>query len=584
MNKSTLSPHWLQQHTSAELRQALIDWQPNATKVFGQTWSSPQELEWLYRTQTGLIVWRDHPLSEQHDDMKRDPVRTGQRHADEWRVKLEVAKAKVFGVDFSRTYVLGINEPHVWDALPQTVDYTVAFLDRLTSYGLRGGALNLSVGWPGNNGPDTPPDWSPYKPIEAAIKRGGHALLLHEYWDVAGPEKMRGWWAERFRHCPWDVPIIIGECGIDRWVDPTNMNQPHTARGWQPWISADEYMRQLAQYDEWCQADGRIIGAQVFTFDYNDKQWESFDVALNGMRERIISHVRASGPATPKPDPKPEPEPEPTPTLAIVDLVGTLPVHPTERYAKRSQPVTNVVIHHSVTRSDAPATNIARFHVNSRGWPGIGYHYIIDGKGNIQRTNTEDTVSYHAGKANPYSIGVCLLGTFTDGRLPLKAQMQAAAFLCADILTRYGLTVDAIIGHKEAPGASTMCPGDQWTTGANWKRALQDMVRQLTKQPPGAHTELYMLLYQFDGGTWAQSDYLGAVNYVGKFRPTIGFSVDDAMKAKQVLIVGGPLGISEQDENRIRAAGAQVGRANGKDEADTAAILNRLAATGTPLP
>ena len=70
-------------------------------------------------------------------------------------------------------------------------------------------------------------------------------------------------------------------------------------------------MRQLAQYDEWCQADGRIIASQVFTFDYNDKQWESFDVALNGMRERIISHVRASGPATLKPDPEPEPEPKP---------------------------------------------------------------------------------------------------------------------------------------------------------------------------------------------------------------------------------------------------------------------------------
>jgi hypothetical protein len=89
--------------------------------------------------------------------------------------------------------VVGINEPPVWEALQATVAYTVAFLDQCKAVGLKAGALNLSVGWPANNGPDTAPDWAPYVPVLAAIERGGHYLVLHEYWADQGPTEMWGW-------------------------------------------------------------------------------------------------------------------------------------------------------------------------------------------------------------------------------------------------------------------------------------------------------------------------------------------------------------------------------------------------------
>ena len=72
----------------------------------------------------------------------------------------------------------------------------------------------------------------------------------------------------------------------------------------------------------------------------------------------------------------------------------------------------------------------------------------------------------------------------------------------------------------------------------------------------------------------------GAINYIARFKPTAGFSVDDAKAAQYVTIVGGVAGVSQQAEDALRAAGSRVERIAGKDFADTKAILDRLAESG----
>jgi len=105
--------------------------------------------------------------------------------------------------------------------------------------GLKGGALNLSVGWPDNTGPDTPVDWVPYGSVLDAIVRGGHMLVLHEYWAHEGPDYNWRWWAGRYAQCPWKVPILIGECGVDQYVAGAEFVGK---RGWASWMGADEYV------------------------------------------------------------------------------------------------------------------------------------------------------------------------------------------------------------------------------------------------------------------------------------------------------------------------------------------------------
>lgn len=248
------------------------------------------------------LVLRSHAMSEQKGDVMRDVAGTGARHAGEWRMHVDTlrAEAQRRGLPFppdSQLLVLGINEP-VLDApgaLP--VDqrmaemrkraaeldlYTEAFLDTCARLGLVAGALNLSVGWPtnwdlpGHPLPGAAPDWSLFPRSYAAIKRGKHFLFLHEYWDNRGPAVGWGWWAGRYQQCPWDVPIIIGECGLDMYVSKGDSVAKEN-RGWRGWLKPEGYLAQLCEYHERVLLDPRIHSIQPYTSDFSHP-WSSFDL------------------------------------------------------------------------------------------------------------------------------------------------------------------------------------------------------------------------------------------------------------------------------------------------------------------
>jgi N-acetyl-anhydromuramyl-L-alanine amidase AmpD len=144
--------------------------------------------------------------------------------------------------------------------------------------------------------------------------------------------------------------------------------------------------------------------------------------------------------------------------------------HPTRRYATRAaDSITHVVVHHSVARADAPPIAIARYHVGHNGWPGAGYHYYVLGDGTIFRFWPDTTLSYHAGRANGYSIGICLAGVLTHCAPP-ETQLDALAGLVRYLATLHGIDRANVKGHREMPGATTVCPGHAWLT--DWKARL----------------------------------------------------------------------------------------------------------------
>lgn len=308
-----LSVYWTPHHRRPADYEYMLALQPAVVKLMD---AGPPDYQWVRLNLPGsLVIARDWALSEQKSDMLADPVGTGSRHAWEWSEKCDD-----LGFDPGNTLVLGINEPPVWDAgvIPALVAYTVAFLDGCKSHGLRGGALQLSVGWPANIGEGTAPDWGPYTPVEAAIKRGNHALVLHEYWADAGPSENWGWWGGRFMKCPWDVPIIIGETGVDMYVKFGGGYQGN--RGWQGHMNAYAYGAQCAEYVHLCQQDARFFAATVFETDYAAGEWQSFDTEP-AWRE-LVTESQGLPPAqwylggvpTPEP-PMPTPQPPQTGTL-----------------------------------------------------------------------------------------------------------------------------------------------------------------------------------------------------------------------------------------------------------------------------
>lgn len=277
-----LSAHLIPLHWSQFDEEQLARIQPRSIKLVDSFGRANRIYQLSPRS---LFVFRHHPISEEHDDMWRDPEGTGKRHANEWPGRLAQNNIIVPPEQF---IVLGINEPHVWrtadgsnwgdpygEGVKRTVAYTVAFLRRLRELGIRGGALNLSVGWPANSGTDMPPVWEPYEPVRDEILAGDHFLVVHEYWPKQGPHKRWGWLGGRVLSCPWDVPIIIGETGMEQRV-VQDLPDPNTW-GWRYYLTPQQYYDQLSEYNRRMMTDRRIHSLQIFSWDYSHP-FDSVDI------------------------------------------------------------------------------------------------------------------------------------------------------------------------------------------------------------------------------------------------------------------------------------------------------------------
>ena len=148
--------------------------------------------------------------------------------------------------------------------------------------------------------------------------------------------------------------------------------------------------------------------------------------------------------------------------MIIHELIDELPVHKTKRYRSRDlEKVTTIVIHHSGVAAgrDGFLEKIKRFaayHIKKHGWPGIGYHYVIDHDGEIWKCNPVGHKTWHARNANSNGIGIMLMGDFTKTQ-PSLAQRRALPTLVKLIKLRMPQVIK-VIGHTEVRGGS-VCPG-----------------------------------------------------------------------------------------------------------------------------
>lgn len=167
----------------------------------------------------------------------------------------------------------------------------------------------------------------------------------------------------------------------------------------------------------------------------------------------------------------------------IEDIVDQLPKHATERYATRSlEDITHVVVHHSATRPGVTAEQMARYHVDAHGWPGIGYHFVVTEEGILQQTNELASISYHAAAANASSIGICFTGDFTSA-VPPESQLESGAHLIAWLLQELDIPVDRVQGHKVFVSGTT-CPGEQWDKDQRWGDLLRTRILSFRTESP----------------------------------------------------------------------------------------------------
>ncbi len=158
-------------------------------------------------------------------------------------------------------------------------------------------------------------------------------------------------------------------------------------------------------------------------------------------------------------------------------------------------PVSHLILHHTATSNDAADwADVVRaiwyFHTFVLGWGDIGYHYLADMNGILYEGHLggDDVVGIHAATANTGSMGLALLGTFTNpndnppGITPPPAMLNAAAELFAwkadqknidvydaSTLPNMNWGLPHLAGHRDVDG-STVCPGDQAHLLLPWLR------------------------------------------------------------------------------------------------------------------
>jgi len=142
----------------------------------------------------------------------------------------------------------------------------------------------------------------------------------------------------------------------------------------------------------------------------------------------------------------------------IVDLTLTLPRNPDSPYTPRDvASIRWVVLHHSGGPADQTPESIARFHIETRGWSGIAYNYLIYEDGRIFAARPLDVVPACVKGHNEESLCICFVGDFST-RPPSPTAIAAGVWLTHLLRNAY-TQVAGVRGHREMPAQATPCPG-----------------------------------------------------------------------------------------------------------------------------
>ncbi len=302
--QTLLAPHWAPSHVGQEDDRFMLELRPKVIKLFFVGDSIPR-LDIALSAATDLVILRQHGISENWDQRGISNMTHAEKmardHAEAWRKLIAFLPSK------NKIAVEGLNEPEVWEwgkEKPGLVSHYYAELTRnMAIQGVRTVVGNMGVGWPGNGEPvmppNSPPIWKPFKEmIETAMQLNG-LLGIHEYWYVNGPKDPWiegdkkyggwGWWAGRFRTCPWNVKMVITECGIDAHV-----LQGKDYFGWHglPDPREKTYIGQLIDYEYQCILDGRVVALTPFTEDFYDRKWATYSTRTDEFHNLWLIHAR----------------------------------------------------------------------------------------------------------------------------------------------------------------------------------------------------------------------------------------------------------------------------------------------------
>ena len=118
-----------------------------------------------------------------------------------------------------------------------------------------------------------------------------------------------------------------------------------------------------------------------------------------------------------------------------------------------------IIVHCSATKEgmDFHAGDIDRWH-RERGFKCIGYHYVIDLDGTVERGRSESEIGAHCTGHNRNSIGVCYIGGLDkDGRAKdTRTRAQRTSLLHLINMLKAKFPHARVYGHRDF--AAKACP------------------------------------------------------------------------------------------------------------------------------
>lgn len=393
------------------------------------------------------------------------------------------AASRILGSSAVREGVVKIVEGYNEIGPHPTHDYMrfeLRLAQRLHEAGIKYVAGSWSVGCPAIA------DWESTWILE--VLRVADYIGVHEYcapmmndprgMDAANPGQ--GWFTLRYRkwypYLPPECqkPLLITECAIDSGAAHWD---PGAQGGWRSFTDALGYLGQLAWYDQELRKDPYVAAAAIYCWGTLDPKWDSFD--LSGEMADLLQGYLV--------DQQTEGEP------VWIDMRNKLPRHETNQFKCRPlSDITTIVLHHTAAPASVGPTRIAEIHVRDNNWPGIGYHFCVGAEGETYWVNDLKTIGAHVKYQNEHTIGVALLGCFTEDAEPTRAQIRATKTVLAALQAQLGPL--EVVGHKDI--AATRCPGDKWH---EWRGRLLAEPKPAPHEWEAEARRLQSLLYRIKG-------------------------------------------------------------------------------------
>lgn len=160
--------------------------------------------------------------------------------------------------------------------------------------------------------------------------------------------------------------------------------------------------------------------------------------------------------------------------VVVRDLRGLLPAREDGRYgpfpARPDDAIRSLVIHHTAGPARQTAEQIARYHVEGRGWAGIGYHFLARRSGVVEYVGDVTTSRANVEGRNPEVVGIACVGDFEaslgeGGVTTTPFLLGRLVRLCAALCLMWGRWLK-VAGHSEL--GPTACPGQRLVARLPW--------------------------------------------------------------------------------------------------------------------